>query len=142
MSSLKSTASATPNVPSSRTRVNDAPCTDWIFTIVLLGVVTYLTNSVGFKREFSLLDTSIQHTFAVKERVPFWAAIVVAGAVPLVMIVVIGAVWRRSFWDVHNGLLGESGSGNSRRDDTNEDTMGQDSCWRWLLRLYSLISSK
>lgn len=79
---------------------------DWLFTIFLLLLVTYLTNSNGHKREFSLTDTSIQHTFAVKERVPFWVAIVVAGAVPLVVIVLVGALWRRSFWDVHNGLLG------------------------------------
>ncbi|KAL8292025.1 hypothetical protein RQP46_001491 [Phenoliferia psychrophenolica] len=79
---------------------------DWILTILLVGLVTYFTNFEGHKREFSLTDTSIQHTFAVKERVTFQMAIVYAGAIPAGMILLMALLWRRSFWDLHNGILG------------------------------------
>lgn len=67
----------------------------------------YFTDKEGYKREFSLRDPSIQHTFAVKERISFPLAIGLAGGVPAGCILIIGTVWRRSFWDVHNGILGE-----------------------------------
>ncbi|KAM0753035.1 acid phosphatase/Vanadium-dependent haloperoxidase [Meredithblackwellia eburnea MCA 4105] len=79
---------------------------DWIISILLLGLIAGLTNKAGFKREFSLTDTSIQHTFAVNERVKFWQAIVYAGVIPAVIIIITGTAWRRSLWDVHNGVLG------------------------------------
>ncbi|GAA5929139.1 uncharacterized protein JCM15063_004063 [Sporobolomyces koalae] len=79
---------------------------DWILSIVLVGLIGGLTNKAGYKREFSLLDTSIQHTFAVHERITFAECIVYAGVIPAILIVITGAFWRRSFWDVHNGVLG------------------------------------
>ncbi|GAA5872426.1 hypothetical protein JCM8547_000923 [Rhodosporidiobolus lusitaniae] len=75
-------------------------------TIVLLGVIGYLTNKAGYKREFSLSDTSLQHTYAVEERITFAECIVYAGVVPAVCIILVAVIWRRSFWDLHNGLLG------------------------------------
>lgn len=41
---------------------------DWIFTLVLLLVIGILTDKAGYKREFSLTDTSIQHTYAQDQR--------------------------------------------------------------------------
>ncbi|GEM08037.1 phosphatidic acid phosphatase type 2/haloperoxidase family protein [Rhodotorula toruloides] len=75
-------------------------------TIILVAMIGYFTDYAGYKREFSLTDTSIQHTFATKERVTFGECIVYAGAVPAVIIILVALIWRRSFWDMHNGLLG------------------------------------
>lgn len=82
--------------------------TDWLLTLVLLIVLGYITDKAGYKREFSLTDTSIQHTFAEKERISFGADIGLCAGVPAAIIIVVGLVWRRSFWDVHNGILGLS----------------------------------
>lgn len=60
----------------------------------------------GFRRQFSLTDTSLQHTYAVHERVPVWLLLVLAAAVPLVVIFIVGGLMRRSVVDVHNGVLG------------------------------------
>ncbi|GAA5992059.1 hypothetical protein JCM11641_003662 [Rhodosporidiobolus odoratus] len=79
---------------------------DWILSIVLLGVIGYLTNKAGYKREFSLSDASIQHTYATTERISFAMCIVYAGVIPAVSIILVALIWRRSFWDLHNGLLG------------------------------------
>ena len=46
----------------------------------------------------------------VHERVTFGQAIAIAGAFPAFCIILTGLGWRRSFWDVHNGLLGSSAS--------------------------------
>ncbi|KAK4057152.1 hypothetical protein OIO90_001647 [Microbotryomycetes sp. JL221] len=80
--------------------------TDWAFTLVLLCVIGILTERAGYKREFSLTDTSIQHTFAVKERISFGACIGISAGVPVAIILLVGLVWQRSVWDVHNGWLG------------------------------------
>lgn len=79
---------------------------DWLCTIALLLIISLSTRNSGYQRQFSLVDTSIQHTYAVQERVPFWAALLAAGVAPAAIIVCIGFFWRKSFWDVHNGLLG------------------------------------
>lgn len=79
---------------------------DWIVTIILFAVFVVLADRGGYKRQFSLTDTSLQHTYAVKERVPFWAAILIGGAAPVVIIALVGGVWRRSIYDVHSGWLG------------------------------------
>jgi len=67
---------------------------------------SYFTDYAGYKREFSLTDTSIQHTFATKERITFGECIVYAGVIPAVLILLVALIWRRSFWDWHNGWLG------------------------------------
>ncbi|KDE06739.1 hypothetical protein MVLG_02935 [Microbotryum lychnidis-dioicae p1A1 Lamole] len=79
---------------------------DWLFTVILLVLINVLTEHSGYKREFSLTDTSIQHTFAVKERISFGLDIGLAAGVPAVIIIFVGLIWNRSFWDVHAGLLG------------------------------------
>uniref|UniRef100_A0A0K3CBR4 Phosphatidic acid phosphatase type 2/haloperoxidase domain-containing protein n=1 Tax=Rhodotorula toruloides TaxID=5286 RepID=A0A0K3CBR4_RHOTO len=75
-------------------------------TIILVAIIGYFTDYAGYKREFSLTDTSIQHTFATKERISFGECIVYAGVIPAVVIILVSLIWRRSFWDMHNGLLG------------------------------------
>lgn len=79
---------------------------DWILTIVLLVLIGVLTDKAGYKRQFSLTDTSIQHTYAVHERITFGECIVYAGIIPLVLMALIALVWRRSFWDLHASVLG------------------------------------
>lgn len=80
---------------------------DWVISISLVGLFAGITNSVipGFKREFSLLDTSLQHSFTEHERITFGQDIALAGAVPLVLILAIGGVFIGP-WDVHHGVLG------------------------------------
>ncbi|KAK4051443.1 hypothetical protein OIV83_002927 [Microbotryomycetes sp. JL201] len=79
---------------------------DWIFTLILLCLIGILTDKAGYKRQFSLTDTSIQHTFAVNERISFGACIGYSAGVPVAIILLIGLGWQRSFWDLHNGWLG------------------------------------
>ncbi|BGP17147.1 hypothetical protein JCM10213_006057 [Rhodosporidiobolus nylandii] len=96
----------TPVEPKRRWRLVLSYAPDWVITIVLLGVIGYLTDKAGYKREFSLNDTSLQHTFATSERITFAECIVYAGVIPAVCIALVAVIWRRSFWDLHNGLLG------------------------------------
>jgi len=80
--------------------------TDWILSIILVGLIGGLTDKAGYKREFSLTDTSIQHIYAVSERITFSECIVYCGVIPAILIIITAMLWRRSFWDLHNGLLG------------------------------------
>lgn len=79
---------------------------DWTTTIILFIVFALIDKVPGFKREFDVNDTSIQHTFAVKERVPFYAAFLLAAIVPAAIMLMVGGVIRRSFYDVHSSFLG------------------------------------
>lgn len=78
---------------------------DWIMTILLAGLLALINDVYGFRREFSLTDTSIQHTFATSERVPVWLLVVVAVIIPIVLIAVISLGITRSVWDFHASLL-------------------------------------
>ncbi|POY71007.1 hypothetical protein BMF94_5932 [Rhodotorula taiwanensis] len=79
---------------------------DWILTIVLLVLIGVLTDKAGYKRQFSLTDTSIQHTYAVHERISFGMCIVYSAVIPLIIMAAIALIWRRSFWDCHSAILG------------------------------------
>lgn len=79
---------------------------DWIITILLAGLLAIINDVHGFRREFSLTDTSIQHTYAVHERVPTWLLGVLAVLIPALIIVGFSLGISRSVWDLHNGLLG------------------------------------
>ncbi|KAJ7273574.1 phosphatidic acid phosphatase type 2/haloperoxidase [Mycena haematopus] len=73
---------------------------DWWRRILALGQVH------GFRRQFSLEDTSLRHTFAVHERVPDFALYMIAIVAPIVLQAVINLLTVRSWWDMHNSLLG------------------------------------
>lgn len=60
----------------------------------------------GFKREFSVSDTSLLHTFAVHERVPNLALYCISLLAPLVLQWVINLLTIRTLWDAHNSSLG------------------------------------
>ncbi|KAK4688621.1 diacylglycerol diphosphate phosphatase / phosphatidate phosphatase, partial [Tremellales sp. Uapishka_1] len=81
---------------------------DWLLVVFLGLALSLLNRSPGHKREFSLTDISIQHSFAVHERVPPWMLGVVSTIIPLLVLVPIGVFISRNKWDLHNAVLGMS----------------------------------
>ncbi|GAA96449.1 uncharacterized protein L969DRAFT_103395 [Mixia osmundae IAM 14324] len=79
---------------------------DWLLTIVLWIVFYLIDNAHGYFREFDLTDGSIQHTYAVHERVPVWALAIIGAIAPLVIMAAISLGLIGSFWDFHNAVLG------------------------------------
>ncbi|KAK7014982.1 lipid transport protein [Favolaschia claudopus] len=79
---------------------------DWIITLVLAAAFFALGHVRGFRRQFSVDDTSIRHTFAVHERVPDYALYLIAIVAPVVLQAAINVLTIRSWWDLHNSLLG------------------------------------
>ncbi|KAJ7751991.1 phosphatidic acid phosphatase type 2/haloperoxidase [Mycena metata] len=79
---------------------------DWIITIVLAAVFFSLDKVHGFRREFSVEDISLRFPFAVHERVPDFALYLIAIVAPVILQGVINLLTIRSWWDLHNGLLG------------------------------------
>lgn len=70
---------------------------DWIITVGLVIALYFVDRIHGNWREFSLTDTSIQHTFATRERVPVWALALIVIS-PLAFYALIGLGIMRSFW--------------------------------------------
>ncbi|ORY29641.1 phospholipid metabolism-related protein [Naematelia encephala] len=79
---------------------------DWILAAVLWGVLAILNRSPGHKREFSLNDISIQHTFAEHERVPPTLLGIISAGIPLLVLLPISILVARNPWDVHNSVIG------------------------------------
>ncbi|KAJ6496543.1 phosphatidic acid phosphatase type 2/haloperoxidase [Mycena vitilis] len=79
---------------------------DWLITLALAAVFFSLDKVHGFRRQFSLEDTSIRHTFAVHERIPDLALYMIAIVAPIVLQAGINLLTIRSWWDLHNNLLG------------------------------------
>ncbi|KAH9048179.1 phosphatidic acid phosphatase type 2/haloperoxidase [Lactarius hengduanensis] len=76
-----------------------------------ISVAFYLLDKVdGFKREFSVSDTSCADSpsrrYAIHERVPDTALYVIAFVAPLVLQWIINLLTTRSLWDAHNSALG------------------------------------
>ncbi|TXT11683.1 uncharacterized protein COLE_02093 [Cutaneotrichosporon oleaginosum] len=71
---------------------------DWALTI-------FLWVLDGYRRLFSVTDTSLAHPYAEHERIPVWSLALIAGVFPAVVIIASGSLMR-SPWDVHSGLLG------------------------------------
>jgi len=61
---------------------------DWILTVSLAAALHVLDKVDGFKREFSVSDTSLHHPYAEHER---W---------------IINTLTTRTLWDAHNSALG------------------------------------
>ncbi|WWC65151.1 uncharacterized protein I303_107765 [Kwoniella dejecticola CBS 10117] len=79
---------------------------DWILALLLWGVLAILNRSGGHKREFSLTDTTIQHSHAIHERVPPNLLAFISVGIPLLVLVPISLFVSRNGWDVHNSVLG------------------------------------
>jgi len=77
-----------------------------VVTIVIAVIFFALDDVEGFRREFSLSDTSLRYPYAVHERVPVLALYMIAIVAPIVLQLVINFLTVRSFWDAHNSLLG------------------------------------
>ncbi|KAF8503638.1 PAP2-domain-containing protein [Russula emetica] len=76
---------------------------DWYIT----SAAFFLLDKVdGFKREFSVSDTSLRHPFAVHERVPDTALFAIAFVAPLLLQWLINLATVRSWWDAHISALG------------------------------------
>ncbi|KAK1922360.1 phosphatidic acid phosphatase type 2/haloperoxidase, partial [Papiliotrema laurentii] len=71
---------------------------DWCLTIFLW--------VDGYRRVFSVTDTSLAHPFSDPERIKVWQLAIYAGVIPAIIIILTGALIRRSIWDVHSGILG------------------------------------
>ncbi|KAF9235900.1 phosphatidic acid phosphatase type 2/haloperoxidase [Melanogaster broomeanus] len=66
-------------------------------------ILYYIANHVtGFKRQFSLTDTS----FAVHQRVTTHVLYLVSGPGPLVAQIIVNLLTVRSWWDLHHSTLG------------------------------------
>jgi diacylglycerol diphosphate phosphatase/phosphatidate phosphatase len=79
---------------------------DWILTILLAAIFFALDKVPGFKREFSLGDTSLRHPYAVHERVPNLGLYLIAVVAPFLLQGCVNLVTIRSWWDFHNASLG------------------------------------
>lgn len=79
---------------------------DWVVTIGLAAAFFLLDKIDGFRREFSLTDTTIQHSYTVHERVPNWMLCVICFAAPTVIMPIVNLLTVRSWWDWHNSMLG------------------------------------
>ena len=91
--------------PERRRRLIFSYAPDWIITIGLWVGLYFIDRIHGNWREFSVTDTSIQHTYTLKGRVPVWALAVIVIS-PLAFYAAIGLGIMRSFWDFHAAFLG------------------------------------
>ncbi|KAF9999699.1 hypothetical protein BGZ79_006684 [Entomortierella chlamydospora] len=79
---------------------------DWALVIVVLAAFSYIDTLEPYHRQFSVKDITIQHPFAKKETVPVWLALILAFILPGIIIGCIALIGKRSYTDLHNGLLG------------------------------------
>ncbi|KAI9284442.1 phosphatidic acid phosphatase type 2/haloperoxidase [Umbelopsis sp. AD052] len=79
---------------------------DWILGIIFLAIFLAIDYVPPFHQEFYLDDWSIRYPYSVKERVSFTALLLISVLAPLVIIVIIAGFIKRSFHDLHHGLLG------------------------------------
>ncbi|KAH9981373.1 PAP2-domain-containing protein [Lactifluus volemus] len=93
-------------VPLDRNKLLRSYAPDWIITISLAIVFFLLENVDGFKREFSVSDTSLFHPFAVQERVSDTALFFIAFVAPLLLQWLTNLLTIRNVWDAHNSALG------------------------------------
>ncbi|KDR81777.1 hypothetical protein GALMADRAFT_239969 [Galerina marginata CBS 339.88] len=79
---------------------------DWIVTIFLAAAFFSLDEVNGYRRVFSLEESSIRHPYAVHERIPNFALYMIAFVSPFCIMPVINIITVRSWWDLHNSWLG------------------------------------
>jgi len=79
---------------------------DWTLAFVFWLLADLLVMVSGYKREFSLKDISIQHSFTTHERVPPWMLLVLSALAPAILIPCICFLSCRSLWDLHHAWLG------------------------------------
>lgn len=100
------TGSSRKPVPSLR-RFLTLYASDWIVTCSL-GLLFYVVGHhiSGFKRHFSLEDTSLRYPYAVYQRVGTHSLHFISAVVPFVAQVIINLITVRSWIDFHHSTLG------------------------------------
>ena len=86
-----------PVTPQRRRRLLFSYAPDWIITIGLWIALYFIDKVDGFRREFSITDTSLQHTYAVNERIPVYALGLMC-LFPVIVYAAIGLGIMRSVW--------------------------------------------
>ncbi|ESK96891.1 hypothetical protein Moror_6469 [Moniliophthora roreri MCA 2997] len=79
---------------------------DWLLTIALAAIFFSLDKVEGYRRQFSLEESSIRHTYAVHERVPNIALYFICFVAPVLLQPIVNFITIRSWWDLHNSTLG------------------------------------
>ncbi|KAJ8522872.1 hypothetical protein ONZ45_g576 [Pleurotus djamor] len=95
-----------PVSPARRRKLLLSYAPDWLLIIILTAIFYSLDRLDGFRREFSLADTSLRHPFATHERVPNLALVFICFVAPLLLQPIINLITVRSWWDLHNSTLG------------------------------------
>ncbi|KAF9466356.1 phosphatidic acid phosphatase type 2/haloperoxidase [Collybia nuda] len=95
-----------PVTPTRRRKLLLSYLPDWILTIALAAIFFSLDKVDGFRREFSLEETSIRHPYAVQERVPNIALYFICFVAPFLLMPIINLITIQSWWDLHNSTLG------------------------------------
>jgi hypothetical protein len=96
----------TPMSPHRRRRLWKSYGLDWALTIIVWALFYALDKVNGYRRLFSITDTSLRHPFAENERVPVWALALIAGIFPLLVILAWAGGKRKSWFDAQVGALG------------------------------------
>lgn len=80
---------------------------DWVTLLVLIIATKFMgLGSEGFRQQFSLADVSLQHPYALHERVPDVLLLVLSLIVPLIGVLVLSAVHTRPFARMNTAALG------------------------------------
>ncbi|KAF9088164.1 hypothetical protein BGX23_007581 [Mortierella sp. AD031] len=81
-------------------------CKDWTLVVIVLVAFSIVDQLEPFHRQFSVRDITIQHPFAKQETVPVWLLLLLSFMLPMTIVGLIAIFHRRSYTDLHNGLLG------------------------------------
>ncbi|KAF9009401.1 phosphatidic acid phosphatase type 2/haloperoxidase [Cyathus striatus] len=92
--------------PARRKRLLFSYAPDWAITIVLAAIFFSLDSVEGYRRVFSVQDTSLRHPYAIHERIPNVALYFICFVAPVLIQPVINFLTIRSWWDLHNSTLG------------------------------------
>ncbi|CAO3686870.1 unnamed protein product [Umbelopsis vinacea] len=79
---------------------------DWILVIVFLVIFFAIDYIPPFHQEFYADDWSIRYPYTAKERVPVSALVIISVVAPFVIIAFVAIAIKRSFHDLHHGVLG------------------------------------
>ncbi|KAJ2959405.1 hypothetical protein NQZ79_g5148 [Umbelopsis isabellina] len=79
---------------------------DWILVIIFLVIFLAIDFLPPFHQEFYVDDWSIRYPYSATERVNLTALMIIAIVAPFVIICLIAGAIKRSFHDLHNGVLG------------------------------------
>ncbi|KAH6918960.1 phosphatidic acid phosphatase type 2 domain-containing protein 1A [Coprinopsis sp. MPI-PUGE-AT-0042] len=92
--------------PTRRKRLLLSYAPDWVVTLLIAGAFYALDKVNGYRREFSLTDTSLRYPHAEHERVPNGPLYFIVFGIPIILQPIINFLTVRSWWDLHNSSLG------------------------------------